>query len=427
MRRRGRAAAIGVAAITTVQVLAGCAGTSGEGPREVSLTLGNTVWTDVIKEKIPEFEKESGIKVNLTVLGEDQLSDHYNVKLNAGTDELDVMMYRPLQEGLLFGKNGYFADLTGRVAEDASWNWADFQPGPVSMTTYEGKVVGVPLITESQVLYYRTDLLKEAGIGVPATLADLESAAAALKAAHPGMAGFVARSARSAAVTQFSSFLYSYGGDWVVDGKAAVGSPEAIQAYEFYTKLLREYGPDNVTTDINWQEASAMFAQGDAVFFSDASSQFRNVGLPENSKVADVVGVAPFPAGPAGARPYNVPSWAVGVSATSKHQDESWEFIKWATSPKVTLDVQSKGVPCARTSVWADPQGIAGFPESLAAAIAANGANGVGYDRPRVINVADAREIVGGPIVAGVVGDDVAASAATAQTDFQALLDKEAA
>src|SRR4051794_17995181 len=71
----------------------------GEGSKTLRVTLANHVWTDVIKEKIPDFEKESGLKVELTQLGEDQLSDQYNVKLNAGTDEIDVMMYRPLQEG----------------------------------------------------------------------------------------------------------------------------------------------------------------------------------------------------------------------------------------------------------------------------------------------------------------------------------------
>ena len=34
-------------------------------------------------------------------------------------------------------------------------------------TTYKDKVVGVPIITEQEVLYYRTDLLEKAGTRSP--------------------------------------------------------------------------------------------------------------------------------------------------------------------------------------------------------------------------------------------------------------------
>ena len=63
------------------------------------MTLVNHVWTENIKKALPEFEKQSGLKVEVTQLGEDQLSDQYNVKLNAGSADIDVMMYRPLAGG----------------------------------------------------------------------------------------------------------------------------------------------------------------------------------------------------------------------------------------------------------------------------------------------------------------------------------------
>ena len=73
----------------------------------------------------------------------------------------------------------------------------------------------MPLITEQEVLYYRKDLLKKAGIAAPPkTLDELKADVAKVEAANPGVAGFVARTGKSAAVTQFSSFLYSLGGDF---------------------------------------------------------------------------------------------------------------------------------------------------------------------------------------------------------------------
>lgn len=423
-----RAMTAGLAALGVGAVAAGCGGSgggSGEGSTTLRITLANHVWTDIIKEKIAEFEEESGLTVELTQLGEDQLSDQYNVKLNAGTDEIDVMMYRPLQEGKLFGQNGYLADLTESVESDAEWNWADFQAGPVEATTFEEMVVGVPLITESEVLYYRTDLLEEAGISVPTTLEELETAAQTLNEQNPDVAGFIARTGRSPAVTQFSSYLFSFGGDFDADGTATLDSPEAIEAYKYYGRLLHDYGPTNVSTDMNWPEAAAVFAQGQAAFYTDASSLYQNLALPENSTVSDVVGYAAFPAGPAGSRPYSIPAWALGINEASSNQENAWAFIQWATSPAMVLEVQTSGVPGARTSAWEDPEGTSSFPPELAEAIAANAENGVGYDRPRVISVAEARELVGDPIVVAITGGDVDAAVATAQESYQSFLDSD--
>lgn len=407
----------------------GGGGDSGEGgSNTVRVTLANHVWTDNIKKALPEFEKQSGLKVEVTQLGEDQLSDQYNVKLNAGSSDIDVMMYRPLQEGKLFAKNKYLADLSDQVKANANWDFADFQAGPKEATTYEGKPVGVPIITEQEVLYYRKDLLEKAGLdGPPKTLDDLKAAAAKIKASDPGVAGFVARTGKAAAVTQFSSFLYSFGGDFVdAGGKSAVASDAAKQAYAFYGGLIKDSGPANVSTDMGWPEAMAIFTQGKAAFYTEANSLYKNATDPAKSKVSDQVGFAPFPAGPAGSKPYNIPSWALGVNASSENTANAWKFIEWATGKDQTLAQQKSGVPGARASVWDNPEGISTFPKDLADSIAASTKTGVGHDRPLVVKVAESREIVGQPIVDAITGKDAAAAADTANTAFQKFLDDEA-
>jgi multiple sugar transport system substrate-binding protein len=420
-------------AVVTALALSACGGGSGSADeggaasKTVRVTVANHVWTDNLKKALPEFEKQTGLKVELTQLGEDQLSDQYNVKLNAGSSDLDVMMYRPLQEGKLFAKNKYLADLTDKVKSDSSWNWGDFQSGPVSSTTYKGKVVGVPLITEQEVLYYRKDLLKKAGIAKPpATLDELKADAQKVAAQNPGVAGFVARTAKSAAVTQYSSFLYSFGGDFADEsGKATVDSDAAKKAYAFYGGLIKDSGPKNVSTDMSWPEAMAIFTQGKAAFYTEADSLYKNATDPAKSKVSDTVGFAPFPAGPAGSKPYNVPSWALGINDASKNKANAWKFIQWATSKAQVLANQQSGVPGARKSVWSDPAGTSTYPKDLADAIAVSTENGVGHDRPLVVKVPEAREIVGQPIVDAITGKDPAASADQANSAFQKLLDDE--
>ncbi|HEX5540289.1 MAG TPA: sugar ABC transporter substrate-binding protein [Micromonospora sp.] len=414
-------------AVVAALGLSACGGgEDSAGSNTVRVTLANHVWTDNIKQALPEFEEQTGLKVELTQLGEDQLSDQYNVKLNAGSSEIDVMMYRPLQEGRLFAKNKYLADLTEKVESNKEWDFRDFQAGPVQATTYEDKVVGVPIITEQEVLYYRKDLLEKAGLNPPETLDELQAAAAKIQAENPGIAGFVARTGKSAAVTQFSSFLYSFGGDFIDgSGKAAVNTPEAKQAYAYYGGLLRDHGPENVSTDMSWPEAMAIFTQGKAAFYTEANSLYKNATDPDKSKVSDTVGFAPFPAGPAGSKPYNVPSWALGINDASGNKSNAWKFIEWATSKEQMLTQQKAGVPGARDSVWSSPEGTETYPKDLAEATAISTANGVGHDRPLVVRVAEAREIVGQPIVDAITGKDAAASADAANEAFQKFLDEE--
>lgn len=418
-------------ALTTSLFLAACGGDEGEGDGAsgsdtIRVTLANHVWTETIKEAIPQFEEETGLTVEITQLGEDQLSDQYNVKLNAGSEDLDVMMYRPLQEGKLFATNGWMADLTERVESNADWDWSDFQEGPKSATTHEDTVVGVPIITEREVLYYRKDLLEKSGYDAPPqTLDELKEMALKIKQDNPGTAGFVARTARTAAVTQFSSYLFSYGGDFEVDGQAAVGSDEAVAAYDMYSSLIREAGPENVSTDMGWPDSMAIFQQGQAAFLTEADSLYRNATDPEKSKVADSVGFAPFPEGPAGRRSYNIPSWALGINEGSQNKDNAWKFIEWATSQEQALALQQAGNPSARNSVWENAESTKNDPADLVEASKGSAENGVGHDRPLVTRVAEAREIVGQPIVDGITGKDVAESASAAQEAFQQFLDSE--
>ena len=108
--------------------------------------------------------------------------------------------------------------------------------------------------------------------------------------------------------------------------------------------MLNKYGPKG-TLNMSWPEAMAVFTQGKAVFYTDASSLFTNATDPAKSQVADKVGFAPFPAGPEGTKPYNITSWALGIGANSEKKDAAWEFIKWAESKEMVLKLQSGREP----------------------------------------------------------------------------------
>jgi multiple sugar transport system substrate-binding protein len=416
------------AASPATSAAAGTVSTEGVSNKFAGTTLNmvtaNHAWQAAMQPLLPAFEQASGMRINLTSYGEDQLSNQLTVRFTSGSGDIDVFMFRPLQEGRLFASNGWLADMSGMVQGSGDWNWEDFQQPARGTVTFNDKVYGVPIVTEREILYYRKDLFDAKGIAVPKTLDELMAAAQKLHDPSNNMFGFVARGQRAPAVTQFSSFLYSMGGEWTNNGKSAVGTPEATKAYQFYGDLLNKYGAPGVL-NMSWPQAIGIFGQGQAAMYTDADSLYPNLLDPTKSTVTDKVGYAVFPAGPAGSKPYNVTSWALGVSEASQNKDAAFEFVKWATSQPVVAQLQKGGLPGARTSVWESPDGTAGFPKELAQVIQESAKVGVDHDRPLVINVGQARDIVGGPIVTAIQGQDVQAAVQEADQAFNQFLQQE--
>ena len=392
--------------------------------KQIRIIMANHPWQASIQKLIPQFEQASGIKVNVESYFEDQLSQKLQIGLTSGSSSADAFMFRPLQEGKLFANNGWLDDMTSTVQGAKDWNWNDFQDAAKGTVTFDNKVYGIPIVTEREIVYYRKDLFEQAGLKAPATLDDLTAAAKKLTDPSKGQYGIVMRGQRSPAVTQFSSFLYSEGGDFIKNGKSAINTPEAIAAYKLYGDLLKNYGPQG-TLNMSWPQAVAIFQQGKAAMWIDADSLYTNVLDTSKSTVADKVGYAQFPAGPAGSKPYNVTSWALGVNAASPNKDAAWEFLQWATSAPIVMQMQQGGLPGARNSVWESPDGLKGFPAEYAKVVQASAKVGVDHDRPLVVNVGQARDIVGNPIVVSIQGQDVASAAAKADQDFNAFLEKD--
>jgi multiple sugar transport system substrate-binding protein len=87
--------------------------------------------------------------------------------------------------------------------------------------------------------------------------------------------------------------------------------------------------------------------------------------------------------------------------------------------------MQGKGVMGARDSAWASPETAETFPAEVVTAVQAGNADGVPYDRPRIVKVGEVRDAIGNVIATAIEGGDVAAAAESANTTFQGLLDAE--
>jgi multiple sugar transport system substrate-binding protein len=402
------------------------AGMAAAAEKTLRLVGVNHVAADAIEKLLPEFEKTTGIKVVIEKFGEDQLNQKLITEFTAGSSTADVFMTRPLQEARVMAKQGWYEDLTPYIAKTPGYDFEDFTPSSRSAVIINNVITQIPLVTESEVLYYRKDILEAAGIAVPNTLDELFEAAKKLTDKSKEFYGFVARGQRSPLITQFSSFLYSHGGDFFNQDTmtATVNTPEALAAIDMYGTLLREYGPPGAL-NMSWPQGMAIFAQGKVAMYTEASALYPNVLDPDKSIVADKTGVAVFPEGPAGRNMYNVTAWGIAMYSGSKNKDDAWKLLEFLTNKKgITFIQGEQTVQSARASVWADPAGIKNFPADWAKAVAQS-ANGKPYDRPLVTAVTNARDIIGEAVVASIEGKDFKAAADNANEQFQQLLNRE--
>ncbi len=390
---------------------------------ELRVLLANHMWTTAITPHLSEFEEMTGIKLNVEEYSEDQLSQKLAIELAAQSKDLDVFMTRPLQEVKQMIANGWLLDVTA-LMEEPEMDKEDFFQATRDLYTNDGMYYGVPLVTEREILYYRTDLLEEAGIEVPTTLEELRDAAEALTDVDAGIFGIVSRGLTAAAVTQFSGYLYSMGGDWMdEDGNAALNTPEAISAFKFYGDLLRDFGPPGVTS-MHWQQCAALYAAGKVAMYTEADAIFNNAVNSEESVVADKTGYALFP----GDSFYNVPSWGISVGAFTQKADAAMAFIEWAAGKEMTAAIQGAGVPGARISVYKIPEANTSFPQQLVEVIAAAGSKDAkGYDRPLITSVSKARDYIGQAIVAAIEGGDLEAAVQKANDGFQSVIEEDRA
>jgi multiple sugar transport system substrate-binding protein len=361
--------------------------------KEIRVLLANHPYGELLKTAIPEFESATGIKVNAESLQESQLTTKLTTEFATNSSSVDVFMTRPLQEGKMFYKNGWYEPLTG-------YDFADYPKNVMSVATFGTRSYIVPLVTEWQVLYYRKDLLAGAGLKVPANFDELEAVARKLNS--ESTAGFASRGKGAAAVTQLSSYVYNFGGLYLDKGVAVFDSKPAVDAIQFYGKMLGNYGPKGVTS-MSWENIMPLFQAGKVAMWTDASVFYGQIIDPAKTQLgADKVGIANFPAGPKTNSPFIVTSWGMAVAKQSKKKDLAMKFIDWATGKELAAKGMLANITMARSSVWEDKAVLAKVNPGLVETRAFAAKNGYPLDRPYMSAVGEARDLIGELIIESI-------------------------
>ncbi len=352
LRTFAAAAAIAALAITAT----GCSGGSSGGSSDAGgKTL--TYWAsnqgtsldndkEVLTPELKKFEEQTGIKVNLEVIGWNDLQTRIQTAVTSGQapDVLNI-------------GNTWAASLQSTGAflpfDDAAFSAIGGKDKFVKTAMDTGGIPGedptsVPLYGLAYGLYYNKAMFKDAGVTPPTTWEEM--VAAAKKLTTGDVHGFALAAGSYTENSHFAFINAAQNGAefFDADGKPTFTSDGIVDGISRYLDLMQT---DKVVDPANAQYDNATnaindFANGKAAMVlsqNNANSSIASQGMAE-----DAFGVVAFPA-PAGGT--DVATMVAGINMSifknTKNKDAALEFVKFMTSEETqaTLDKPFAALP----------------------------------------------------------------------------------
>lgn len=287
-----------------------------------------------IRERLTEFEKQSGHKVKLVTMppsSSEQFSQ-YRLWLAAGNTDVDVYQTDIVWAPQLADQ---FVDLTA-AAKDVI---AQHFPSVVASQTVDGKLVAMPMYTDAPAMFYRKDLLDKYGKQPPKTWKEMAETAKEIQdkeraAGQKDMWGFVFQgSAYEGLTCNALEWVASAGGGHIVEtnGDISINNEKAAAALEMAKSWIGTIAPQGALA-YKEEEARGVWQTGNSVFMRNWPYAYA-LGNGADSAIKGKFGVVPLPAGAEGQGPAStLGGWNVAVSKYSKSQDAAIELVKFLTS-----------------------------------------------------------------------------------------------
>ena len=338
MRPKMRAATLAAGALCVALSASACAGAGGGNsagdPNSISvLMVNNPQMEDLQRLTAENFTKETGIRVNYTILPENDVRAKISQEFSSQAGQYDVASLSNY-EIPFYSANGWLAPLDN-VAADPGFDQEDILPAyTASLTGEDGKLYGEPFYGESSFLMYRKDILDAEGLAMPAkpTWDEVADIAAKVDGAEPGMKGICLRGQPGwgQVFAPLTTVVNTFGGTWFdKDWNAQVNSPEFTEAVEFYTKLVREHGEAGAA-QAGFTECLNNMSQSKVAMWYDATSAAGALEA-EDSPVKGKIGYAQAPVKETASSGW-LWTWSWAMQAASRKQDAAEKFIAWASS-----------------------------------------------------------------------------------------------
>jgi len=301
-----------------------------------------------------DFEKETGIHVDLQTLSWDDIRPKLVTALIAGTAPADVTEFDWSWTGQ-FSAADWYLPLNDVIDADTV---ADI--GVAKIFTVNGKLLGVPYTNDFRVMLVNKKQFADAGITkMPTTLDELLADAKQIKA--KGIVDYpvgLPLSPTEGASTSWYLLTKAFGGElFDKDFKPLFTTPDSAgyKALAFELQLLKEGLVDPASTGLKDSQINDnMFAKGlTSIMISGEPGRLGQMNDPAQSKIAGQAEAILVPTASGTTRSYGLPE-ALAIPRVSQHQEEAIAFVKWFTSKKFQMQNYTNGVLPTRTSALAD-------------------------------------------------------------------------
>ena len=339
---RQRATRVG-AGLAAAALLAGCSGaggTSSSGDDETLnvLMVNNPQMADLQKLTADHFTKETGIKVNFTVLPENDVRDKISQDFANQAGQYDVATISNF-EVPFFAKNGWLHPLDSYTAKDKAFDQGDIlKPLQDSLTAADGKLYGEPFYGESSFLMYRKDVFEAKNLTMPPkpTWQQVADLAAKADGAEKGMKGICLRGLPGwgEVIAPLTTVVNTMGGTWFTkDWEAQLTSPEFTRATQFYVDLVRKHGEAGAP-QAGYAECLNNMTQGKSAMWYDATAGAGSLEA-KDSPVRGKIGYVPAPVDKTESSGWLYTwAWAIETVTPSRHA-ASDERARLVTRPVV--------------------------------------------------------------------------------------------
>lgn len=336
MRRTKAALALGVAA---AMVLPGCSAFGGGDSASATVTLNmvesltNPTRTDLLEGLIADFEEQHpNVEVNLVSPPTEQADQKMQQMLMSGSG-VDVLEVRDITVGP-WSTNGWLHDMKADLADWDGWQ-AMTENAVEAADDGAGRTFYVPYGFYGLSLFYRTDLIAQAGFSAPpASWDELLQQASAIHDPAQRRYGYAFRggnNANSNVTAAISAYVAEEidpaNGFRLRDGSSIFAAPAAKEAAETYFELFRTASAES---SVSWgyPEMVEAFSNGSTAFLLQDPEVIATVR--ESQAISqDQWTTAPLPTGPSGKTVQPLASAGWGVAAASAHKAEALELVKF--------------------------------------------------------------------------------------------------
>lgn len=368
-----RVLAMAVTAVMTCSLLAGCgsstagaggaepAGNTGDGTKQSAaadtgsgekINLKFYIWSDeenYISKVVEQYNAQSdSVHVEMLSIANDSYDDKLKVMMAAG-DEADIVDIRGLAQVTQYRETGSLLDLTDLV-KNSELDISKY--GAMWDSSYpDGQIFALPTRTTCWMLFYNPDLLEEAGVKMPEQLTWTEYAQMAkelTKGDGPDK--------------QWGGYWVDWHTQFIATQQGVYVNADDVSAVQESLEMLNQlYNVDKTHMSLGEMKAT------DTQYLADFENK-RAALMPQGEWMINMLlndtsagktdvnwEIAPMPI-PDGVEPGT--TWGqfqfAGITSTTKHPGESFDFLKYLCGPEGAAIYASTGMVHAYTDEGAE-------------------------------------------------------------------------